>query len=192
MKSRLIDVVEARCMWDAHTTGVIGEIFYNHERANSSDQEFQLNSSALLPVLRIQPFEHGRRMTKREWRSSHQRGSLFPLHLDRTLPRERLDLLELFRVTLSDQRTVWTEKSMMRANNPAPTVSEAGKSMTDVEEKAQTTDDDSGQNVPKNRTELKRLRPLGSASLPRDYSKKSNPQKNRLISLKSFLFLSIF
>ena len=42
MKSRLIDVVEARCMWDAHTTGVIG-------------------------------------------------GSLFPLHLDRTLPRERLD-----------------------------------------------------------------------------------------------------
>ena len=62
--------------------------------------------------------------------------------------------------------------------------------MTDVEEKAQTTDDDSGQNVPKNRTELKRLRPLGSASLPRDYSKKSNPQKkNRLISLKSFLFI---
>ena len=67
---------------------------------------------------------------------------------------------------------------MMRANNPAPTLSEAGKSMTDVEEKAQTTDDDSGQNVPKNRMELKRLRPLGSASLPRDYSKKSNPQKN--------------
>ena len=67
MKSRLIDVVGARCRWDTHTTGVIGEIFYNHERANSSDQEFQLNTR----VLCFPSFEYNLSSTAGGWQNEN-------------------------------------------------------------------------------------------------------------------------